>query len=278
MDKSSWEFNNSDFECQLFHAENPKGKFYFRAFPGDKLSFEAVFSDRGSLLPYDTATLSQHTPAWESPASTEIDSIALDAPSALVFRQDIQALLEGTKQSQWVHLALKGKGRAVGYLLPTVRFQQSLTAFNRCREALPAMAFEEARTLSLPFAFGQAALKSHQIDTLADMVSYLQRDKKIIKVLIDAHTDNVGGAIANLHTSRQRAQAVAKQLKALGVASEMIEVRAHGERYPIASNTTQEGQALNRRVTVRLVTNTEQVSPVTPDEQFQSTSKTAKVQ
>lgn len=56
-----------------------------------------------------------------------------------------------------------------------------------------------------------------------------------------------------------RAQQVADALIARGLHSDMIEVRAHGSRYPVASNSTAKGQAKNRRVTIRLVRDDERV-------------------
>ncbi|WP_325893161.1 MotY family protein [Grimontia sp. NTOU-MAR1] len=272
MDLSSWEFKHGDFECQLIHSEIPEGKFYFRALPGNKLHFSASLKE--NINHFETATLSQHAPAWSAPISIEVSDIRVTPDSPLIFTQDVIEMLDAAQTSQWVHIALAGKNTSASYLLPTIRIQQSLTAFNRCRAKLPGMTFKEARTLSLPFAFGQSSLTPSQKDKLNAMVSYLKLDDRIATILIDGHTDSVGSAIANLNTSRARAEKVAETLETFGVTRDMIEVRAHGERYPIASNDTKEGQALNRRVTVRLVRGSEQVVP-SDNKQREITNKTA---
>lgn len=275
MDLSSWMFKSEDVECQLIHSEIPQGKFYFRALPGNKIYFIASLKE--NTRHFDSATLSHHSPAWSKPSSTGITTVDTTPGSPLVFIQDVSELLEAVERSQWVQIMLTGSDTSASYLLPTIRIRQSLTAFNRCRAALPGMTFKEARTLSLPFAFGQSSLSQKQKEKLAAMVSYLKLDDSITTILVDGHTDSVGSAIANLSTSRARAEKVADALQTLGVASDMIEIRAHGERYPIASNESKEGQALNRRVTVRLVRNAEQVLP-SDNKKYIANKTAAKVQ
>ena len=75
-------------------------------------------------------------------------------------------------------------------------------------------------------------------------------DKTIIEVA--GHTDNVGAADYNKQLSQRRATAVADYLVSRGVAAARIMTAAGGEDHPIASNTTEQGRAANRRVEVTL--------------------------
>ena len=93
------------------------------------------------------------------------------------------------------------------------------------------------------------------MESLKQLAEYVKLDDKVSKVLIDGHTDNVGSPLANLQISRVRADDVASVLEEAGVAAGLIEVRAHGSRYPVAGNETELGKAKNRRVTVRLIRN-----------------------
>ena len=67
---------------------------------------------------------------------------------------------------------------------------------------------------------------------------------------IVGHTDNTGTAALNQDLSQRRAGAVADQLRAAGVPSRRIVAIGRGEDFPIASNLTPEGRALNRRVEI----------------------------
>ena len=67
----------------------------------------------------------------------------------------------------------------------------------------------------------------------------------------DGHTDNVGKADYNMKLAERRAQAVVDYLAAKGVAPGRIKARGFGGTRPRADNSTEEGRAQNRRVTIR---------------------------
>ncbi|MGB8150025.1 MAG: OmpA family protein, partial [Candidatus Cybelea sp.] len=63
------------------------------------------------------------------------------------------------------------------------------------------------------------------------------------------HTDSDGGAAYNLALSQRRAQAVVDDLtKRYGIARSRMIAKGYGLTKPIASNATDGGKALNRRV------------------------------
>jgi len=68
---------------------------------------------------------------------------------------------------------------------------------------------------------------------------------------IHGYTDSVGTAEYNQKLSERRANAVKDYLEAHGVAAGILAAQGFGEENPIASNSTKEGRAANRRVTVR---------------------------
>jgi outer membrane protein OmpA-like peptidoglycan-associated protein len=78
------------------------------------------------------------------------------------------------------------------------------------------------------------------------------------RILVAGHTALAGTAQERITTSRERAQAVADFLILLGVrkADEII-VEGYGSERPIADNSTPEGMALNRRVEITLLEDTE---------------------
>ena len=72
-------------------------------------------------------------------------------------------------------------------------------------------------------------------------------------VEVSGHTDSIGTDAINQRISEHRANAVAGYLMGQGVQRERFEIVGMGKRYPIASNDTDAGRALNRRVEVRLL-------------------------
>jgi OOP family OmpA-OmpF porin len=78
------------------------------------------------------------------------------------------------------------------------------------------------------------------------------------KVLIEGHTDNAGDAAGNMKLSQARALSVWQTLKQMDRSGIITEARladqpqGYGPYRPIADNSTEEGKAKNRRVTIVL--------------------------
>lgn len=68
--------------------------------------------------------------------------------------------------------------------------------------------------------------------------------------MIEGHTDNVGSANANYLLSERRANAVMMELINLGVPADRLNMQAHGEDNPTASNADASGRQMNRRVEI----------------------------
>ena len=110
--------------------------------------------------------------------------------------------------------------------------------------------------LNLPdgvtFDFAKYDLKPQFYPALNTIADTLKEYNQTI-VEVSGHTDSVGSDAANQTLSERRANAVAAYLTGQGVQQSRLEVVGMGERYPVASNDTDSGRALNRRVEIRLL-------------------------
>jgi outer membrane protein OmpA-like peptidoglycan-associated protein len=70
------------------------------------------------------------------------------------------------------------------------------------------------------------------------------------KVYIEGHTDNTGSAQYNQQLSTARANAVREALIQQGVSPDRITAQGLGESFPVATNETQAGRQMNRRVDI----------------------------
>jgi OOP family OmpA-OmpF porin len=68
---------------------------------------------------------------------------------------------------------------------------------------------------------------------------------------VGGYTDNTGSAEVNVKVSTERATTVQKEIMASG-GKNASAAEGYGPEHPIASNNTKEGQALNRRVDLRV--------------------------
>jgi len=104
---------------------------------------------------------------------------------------------------------------------------------------------------NITFRTGSADLNAQFFKVLDGVAQVAKKyDKTIIEIA--GHTDNVGGADFNRQLSQRRASAVAQYLMSKGVSEQRIITAAGGEDHPIASNSTDQGRAANRRVEVTL--------------------------
>ncbi|AXN31158.1 OmpA family protein [Vibrio coralliilyticus] len=262
MDEVNWLYKGSSLACNLKYEDSSYGKFYFRSEEVSKIYFHSQVEKNNKN--WNSAKLYSSPAPWS--AVNELRLISQNAAinnQRSTFQHNIDDLLNNIESGHWIKFAFGGRDASdsMTYILPTIRIQKALAQFRRCQSSLPGMSYAQARNLTLSFDLGQRHLTAQQTNTLGALYTYLRADKNISKVLIDGYTDNVGSNVANLTISKQRADLVAKALKKSGVEAARIEVRSHGSRYPIASNSTPEGQAKNRRVTLRLVRNDEAVVP-----------------
>ncbi|MGI9415681.1 MAG: OmpA family protein [Hyphomicrobiales bacterium] len=71
------------------------------------------------------------------------------------------------------------------------------------------------------------------------------------KILIEGHTDSSGADSYNLDLSYRRAISVMRTLsEEYKIDANRLQVRGHGEEQPVATNDSESGRALNRRVTL----------------------------
>ena len=102
------------------------------------------------------------------------------------------------------------------------------------------------------FAFNKTDLLPESYTELDKVVEFIkENDIKLIE--ISGHTDNVGSDQYNLKLSEGRAQSVVKYLVDKGVDPSRLIAKGYGESFPIETNNTKEGQAINRRVEFKLI-------------------------
>lgn len=97
------------------------------------------------------------------------------------------------------------------------------------------------------FETSSDVLKSESNSSL-DKVALIMTKNPNANLSIEGHTDNTGSTVGNLDLSKNRAASVKNYLLSKGIDASRIITNGYGEARPIASNDTEEGRALNRRV------------------------------
>jgi outer membrane protein OmpA-like peptidoglycan-associated protein len=103
-------------------------------------------------------------------------------------------------------------------------------------------------TQGIYFDTGSDRVRPESSPTLKEIGTMLKEHPEL-KLTIEGHTDNVGGAPANLMLSEKRAAAVRQHLvDTYQIDGARLQAKGLGQTKPAASNDTPEGRQQNRRV------------------------------
>lgn len=100
---------------------------------------------------------------------------------------------------------------------------------------------------AVDFEFNSTNLTFPAQQTLDEVASALVKQNEL-QVEIQGYTDSVGSVSYNLNLSQKRAESVRGYLVSKGVSGSTLRAKGYGKADPIASNSTTEGRAQNRRV------------------------------
>lgn len=103
-------------------------------------------------------------------------------------------------------------------------------------------------TERVEFEFDSAKLRDSSTGILIAVLNILKEHTELKRVLVEGHTDDVGGAKYNKSLSERRAKSVVKWLVDHGVESDRLLDAGIGLERPIDTNDTAAGRQKNRRV------------------------------
>jgi len=130
---------------------------------------------------------------------------------------------------------------------------RSRTAAKSAPGSSGAADFSKPGCLNITIEFGMNSIQAISVpeNQMQAIVEYLVKNPKE-RLVITGHSDNVGAKAYNIALSKKRAEGVKKFLvEEYKINADRLIVRAIGASEPMADNSTAEGQAQNRRVTIQ---------------------------
>jgi outer membrane protein OmpA-like peptidoglycan-associated protein len=104
------------------------------------------------------------------------------------------------------------------------------------------------------FEYDDAALKNESFSELNRLVDLMKENPKL-EIEIGGHSDDQGADAYNLTLSQRRVESVVTYLVSRGIEGSRFVAVGYGESQPVADNSTEEGQAFNRRVEFKILKN-----------------------
>ena len=103
-------------------------------------------------------------------------------------------------------------------------------------------------TLDVEFDTGKSVVKPRYYNDIRNVAEVMKKYPDL-KIVIEGHTDNVGGEKYNLNLSQKRAEAIkGVMVTKFNIEPSRLMTKGFGYSKPIASNSTKEGRQKNRRV------------------------------
>jgi outer membrane protein OmpA-like peptidoglycan-associated protein len=116
-------------------------------------------------------------------------------------------------------------------------------------EALEAVLTENKRAVlyGVYFDFNSATIKPQSEPVLRAIIDVMKKNSEWVLV-VEGHTDNIGGEVRNQDLSSRRADSVKAALVERGVPADRLKTAGYGASAPRETNDTLAGRARNRRV------------------------------
>jgi OOP family OmpA-OmpF porin len=194
----------------------------------------------------DAAKTTTESPA-SSPVASPVPAIVPDSPTPAPTRQAAARTDAAPSLGPMVERTLP---KRPAIRVPENGIESRLLAFiaDRDQAVDSTLWFSFDR---IEFDAASATLRPGSAAQLDAMAAILKAYPEV-SIKIGGYSDNVGDQVANLRLSSARAESVRKALVDRGVAGRRLDAEGFGERFPVASNATEQGRQRNRRIDVRV--------------------------
>jgi outer membrane protein OmpA-like peptidoglycan-associated protein len=265
LESIEWTVEGDKFECRLSQPITDFGSGEFVRRAGEQATFR--LKSYNAMIGGGSATLLAAAAPWQ-PGRGDINlgSVQIGSGNVLFNSSQVQAgrLISGLMDGRSpVIRHSSGDGRVSEVRLLPVKFSKAFNDYQGCVAKLLPKNFEQVKQSEIGFPGEGVDLDARGKAQLQVMLEFMKADPTVNHIELDGHSDNRGNRLTNRELSRRRALAVMDFFKANGIQESQITLRFHGERYPVAPNTSATNRAKNRRVAVRLerVAPTDKVAP-----------------
>lgn len=258
LDQSNWRLTgDSALECRLEHFIPGYGSGSFVSRAGKNINLDFELRPLRPNARVQTVTLRSLPPRWRP-------GIAETGMGTIRFYKQFDGLVEG--QTAWTMVGELEQGRFPAFVfrdwyhrgepvqvsVSAVGFYARYQSFLMCLQSLLPYTFADIAFTALNYEKNSDRLTPYSQRRLEMIGEYLKADPAIDMLVINAYTDSYGGRWPNLKLSEKRAKTIKSYFASLGIDPARIEVEGHGEKQHVASNETETGRSLNRRVIISM--------------------------
>ena len=257
VSEGQWFFKGNRLQCELHQSISGFGEV-FVGHPHTKLA-KMILMGWISVAKDQQAVIKIFKPHWQQiPVKLKYLSKApIEQKNITLNPKLTQSILAHLAQGYTVRFEFNSNMRhKICVDLSSRYFQTEYRSFTQCGRHLIHFNLAEVKHTTIYFSVNQIRLTKTDLKRISKVRAYVLADKRIKKIVIRGFSDSQGRRGHNNYLSELRAKAVYRVLMAGGELNKnRVKLTWYGERYPIESNQTDIGQALNRRVTIDLYSN-----------------------
>lgn len=220
-------------------TDKPDANFEFTMQKGPKKTVQGEFHEIKYQYP-KSATKTQVI----SDLNTALKRAGYTIMYESTYHGDLTAHMGGT----WIHIAMGDSGSITETIVKEAAAPKQDTVADAAALSNGLMSNGHAVINGIFFDSAKADVKPDSAAALQEIAKVMQQNPQL-KLYVVGHSDNSGSLAANIELSRRRAAAVVQLLTTrYGIAPDRLSAYGDGPYSPMASNDTEEGRALNRRV------------------------------
>jgi outer membrane protein OmpA-like peptidoglycan-associated protein len=255
VEETEWRLTPSIFGCVFAQPIPNYGEAVFYHEAGEDLIFHLKV--KKNLMNPGQAGLHLEPPIWApSRFAEDLGSVQVKHTKKPLSveperaNQMMLALINGL-QPTFTRKARYSPDQPIRVALSAANFNSFYKDYLGCVTGLLPVNFRQVEKSKILFKKGDRldVMSKKKLDLI---ILYIKADPDVVAIYVDGHSDGFGRRYNNRRLSEQRAINVNEYMIKKGINPQMFTTRYHGERYPVASNKTFNGRYQNRRVTIRL--------------------------
>lgn len=256
--QSSWQMIvDTPLECRLSHRIPNFGEAQFTSHASKKINLDFELKMRRPMGESRNVTLVSMPPVWRPGDSAErLTNLTFfkqfDGYVGGQMAWSILTELEKGRYPTFSYQEWQGRNERIEVALSSVQFQAKYNTFSDCLANLLPYSFEDIAFTILHYDLTSVELNKASQKRLAQIAEYIRYNQDIDLVLVSTYTDNSDSKSVSQSLSEQRAEALQRYFKSLGLPEDRIQVQGYGKRRPVADNASPLGKDRNRRVVISL--------------------------
>ena len=259
IEESHWSYKGSSVRCELSHSVPFYGDAYFYSKASRRPNMVFILDSlRNPVKTGKRVDVRSMAPVWNPGirAKTLKDVTIIPGEKTLnILNENAWRLLlelESGRNPTFFYRDFADDSDRLSIGLSAINFKSEFQNFLHCIDNLLPYDFREIQYTRVSFNFNRTSITDEDKKKLDLLSEFLKYDPDIALMVIEGHTDSIGRRRYNRALGLNRAKKVREYMLAKGVDKKKLRVITRGERRPLESNATREGQALNRRVFITL--------------------------